>query len=186
MIQLKEGSIILENLESTNLHLYSDQKYLYIISDKEKIFFLKKNYLMNSFKYTKFKINSNIKDFSIDKFRYHNCFNINNYILLENKSDKEKGKMVLAEFSRNCDEYILNITDLKSSIKEDDEKDESKYKLSFNDNMLLMTQIKENSISISLPDFTVNNLIDDGFKFLLFDNTSFSIMDNNSDLKSNN
>ena len=185
MIQLKEGSIILENLESANLHLYSDQKYIYIISDKDKIFLLKKNYLMNSFKYTKYKINSNIKDVSIDKYRYHNCFNINNYILLENISDKEEGQMVLAEFSKDGDEYILNIANLKGSILENDEKDLIKYKLSYNDNILLMTQIILNSISISIPDFTVNNFIDKGFKFLLFDNTSFSVMDNNRDLNSN-
>ena len=183
MIQLKEGSIILENLESTNLYLYSDQKYLYIISDKDKIFLLKKNYLMNSFKYAKYKINSNIKDISIDKYRYHNCFNINNYILLENKSDEMEGKMFLAEFSRDGDEYILNIT---NSIFESDEKDLIKYKISYNDNILLITQIENNSISITIPDFTVNNFIDKGFKFLLFDNTSFSVMDNNSELNSNN
>ena len=186
MILLKEGSIALENLDSTNLHLYSDQKYLYLLSDKDKIFLLKKNYLMNSFKYSKYKINSNIKDVSIDKFRYHNCFNINNYILLENKSDKEERKIALAQFSKYCDEYILNITDLKSWIQENDEKNEIKYKLSFNDNMLLMTQIEQNSISISLPDFTANNYIENGFKFLLFDNTSFSVMDNNNDLNINN
>ena len=138
---------------------------------------------MNSFKYAKYKINSNIKDISIDKYRYHNCFNINNYILLENKSDEMEGKMFLAEFSRDGDEYILNIT---NSIFESDEKDLIKYKISYNDNILLITQIENNSISITIPDFTVNNFIDKGFKFLLFDNTSFSVMDNNSELNSNN
>ena len=193
MIQLKEGSIILENLESTNLYLYSDQKYLYIISDKDKIFLLKKNYLMNNFKYAKYKINSNIKEFSLDKYRYHNCFNINNYILLENKADnKKEKKMALAEFSKYSDEYILNITDLKNWFEEDDDSENSEkneineYKLSYNDSTLLMTLIQQNSIWISVPDFTENDLTENEFKFLLFDNTSFSAMDNISDLNSNN
>ena len=170
MILLKEGSIKLNVFECLNSYLYSDQKYLYVISDKNKIFVLKKNFSMDTYHYSKFTINSDNKDISIIEYRYHNCFNLNNFILMEKKSNNED--FILANFTKKNDEYTLNIIDINKTKRENNKEENTKYKVSYSDNIFLLMKIDHNAIYLTEPNFNMNNMLFLGNQFLPFDNSS--------------
>ena len=176
---LKEDLIKLNDFDCLNSYLYSDQKYIYVISENNKIFILKKNYSMNDYKYSKFRLDPNAEYISISDYKFHNCFNLNNFILLENKKDMED--LLLAQFSIKNNEYILNIINMNTLKKWICQQENVKYKISYNDNMFLVVKIEQNSIYLSLPDFNINNFIGKGIQFLPFDdNYNIFINDDNS------
>ena len=170
MLLLKEGLIKINDFDCLNSTIYSDQKYLYVISDKSKLFILKKDYSMDNYKYNKFIIKSKEKDFSIMDYRYHNCFNLNNIILLESKSNDEE--LLMANFIKKDDEYVLNIIDINKTKREKNKEQYHKYKISYCDDIFLLVKIDHNIINLTKPDFTKNNLIDNGIQFLPFNNSS--------------
>ena len=170
MLLLKEGLIKINDFDCLNSTLYSDQKYLYVISDKSKLFILKKDYSMDNYKYNKFIIKSKEKDVSITDYRYHNCFNLNNIILLESKSNNEE--LLMANFTKKDDEYVLNIIDINKTKREKQKEQYHKYKISYCDDIFLLVKIDYNIINLTKPDFTKNNLIDNGIQFLPFNNSS--------------
>ena len=170
MILLKEGSIKLNDFEYLNSYLYSDKNYLYVISDKNNIFVLKKNYLMDKYYYNKFTVNSDNKDISIMEYRYHNCFNLNNLILLEKKSNNED--FLLVNFTKQNDKYILNIIDINKTKREKNKEMYIKYKISYSDNIFLFMKITHDTIYFTEPNFNLNEILYVGNQFLPFDNSS--------------
>ena len=172
MILLKEGSIKLNNFACLNSYLYSDQNYLYVLSENNKIFVLNKNYSMDNYVYSDYIINSNNNDISINEYKYHNCFNLNNLILLENKNDKEE--LILVNISKRNNKYILNIINMHNSIIEKSQDGHRKTKISYNDNNFIAIIIDTDNISCSKPDFNINNFINIGIQFLPFDNSSIN------------
>ena len=173
MILLKEGKIKLDNFVCLKTYLYSDKKYLYALSDNKKIFILKKNYCMENYLYSEFSINSNLTDFSINDYKYHNCFNLSNLLLLENKNDKEE--LIISKITKKNDKYILNLIKMlnpKKEKKQEGNKEKIRYKLSYNDNSFLIIKIDSNSIFCSEHFFNENHFIQKGIQFLPFDNSS--------------
>ena len=182
MILLIEGFIKLNKFDCLNSYLYSDQKNFYVISDNNKLFILKKNYLMNNYKYSKYKLNKKAEYISISDYKYHNCFNLNNFIILENKKDIED--LLLAEFLNQNDEYILNITIINTLKKRICQENNSRFKISYNEEIFLVVKISSNDVYLSIPDFTVNSFIGKGIQFLPFDNSYNIIIDD--DITKNN
>ena len=184
MILLKEGLIKLDHFDCLNSYLYSDQEYFYVISDNNKLFTLKKNYLMDNYKYSKYRLNKNSEYISINDYKFHNCFNLNNFIILENKKDIED--LLLAEFSKDNDEYILNITIMNTLKKRICQEETTKFKISYNEDIFLVIKIVLNCIYLSIPNFNINIFIGKGIQFLPFDNNyNYNVNINNDYIYTN-
>ena len=182
MLLLKEGSIKLNDFDCSDSYLYSDQKYLYVISGENKIFVLKKNYSMENFEFSKLAKDSNIKN-SIKDDKNHNCFNINNFIILEKKKESKIDLFIVDFYKENNEYKYRNVKmNLPDAFFEDNEK--IKYIISYNDNTFLVTKINANYINISSSDFNAKDFILNGIQFLPFDyDCSYSYTHiNNNDL----
>ena len=168
MILLKEGAIKLDNFGCLNSYLYSDRKNIYVISDKNKIFVLKKNISMNNYLYSNYTITSKIEDVSLNAYKYHNFFSLNNLIILENKDNKEE--LAVLKIDIKDKKYILNIIEMNGFQRERIDETNRKFKISYNDNTLVFTKIEENNLYSFKNDFDIQQ----AFKFLPFDNSSIN------------
>ena len=179
MLLLKEGSTKLNDFDSSDSYLYSDQKYLYVISGENNIFVLKKNFSMDNFQFNKLSKNLENNNISIKDYKYHNSFNLNNYIILENK--KNSKDLIFANFIKENNEYNINLLKMNSPEYPSENQENNKFKISFNDNTFIVIQIIANFIEISIHNYKINDKILKGIQFLPFDNYTFI---NNSNIES--
>ena len=162
MTLLKEDKIKLNNLDYQNALLCSDKNNLYIINEN-KIFVMKKEYSMNSFQKYEFLKKGENKDISITDYKYYNCFNLENLLILENK--KDINDLILVQINHENNKYIFNLFPMKQSIP----KDEYKYILSYNENDFTFIKINNEMIYFSFNDCTEKCFLEMGCQFIPFE-----------------
>ena len=109
---IKENEIELEN-SFIPTKLLNDNKYLYCLSNSNKIFIIKKNYKLNNQKYANCMIISYDKDMKLNKelnsqsIKMYNCLSINDLIIIDDIDNKNKyiGKFICT----SNDNYLLNV-----------------------------------------------------------------------------
>ena len=131
---------------------------------------------MNNYLYSKYTLTSDIKDASINDYKYHNFFGLNNLIILENKNCKEE--LVVLKISIKDKKYILNIIKMNCSKSEKVGEGNKKYKISYNENTLISTKINGCNLYCSKYDFSISNIIQEAIKFLPFNNSSVNYVYN--------
>ena len=140
MTLLKEDKIQLNNFDCQNALLCSDKNNLYIITNQNKIFVMKKEYSMNSLQIYEFLQKGENKDISIGDYKYHNNFNLENLLILENKNDIND--LILVQINHENNKYIFNLYPIKQDIP----KDGYKYILSYNENEFAFIKINNEKI----------------------------------------
>jgi hypothetical protein len=123
---------------------------------------------MNNYLYSNYTITSKIEDVSLNAYKYHNFFSLNNLIILENKDNKEE--LAVLKISIKDKKYILNIIEMNGFQRERIDETNRKFKISYNDNTLVFTKIEENNLYSFKNDFDIQ----EAFKFLPFDNSSIN------------
>ena len=109
---IKENEIELEN-SFIPTKLLNDNKYLYCLSNSNKIFIIKKNYKLNNQKYANCVIISYDKDMKFNKelnsqsIKMYNCLSINDLIIIDDIDNKNKyiGKFICT----SNDNYLINV-----------------------------------------------------------------------------
>ena len=115
MILLKEGSIKFDNFKKEKSLLCSDKDKLYVISEENKVFVMKKEYSMNSFEMNELSINVENKSISVYDYKFYNNFNIDNLLILENKNDMSD--LLLVQTKKENNKYIFNLFPIKQNIE---------------------------------------------------------------------
>ena len=103
MILLKEEFIKFDNFKINKSLLCSDKDNLYVISEENKVFVMKKGYSMNSFELNDLSINFGNKNMSLNDYKYYNNLNIDNLLILENKNDIND--LLLVQTNRENNKY---------------------------------------------------------------------------------
>ena len=163
MTRLKEGLIENDHFKHQKSNLYSDKDNLYVIINDNKILATKKEYSMNSFEIKELSVNCENKTISILDYKYHNNFNLENLLILENKNDIND--ILLAEIYKENNKYIFKLVSIESNVPKDD----FRYKISYNNNIFTFTKIKENKIHFYFSDPFDENFSETGLRFLPFD-----------------
>ena len=166
MILLKEEFIKFDNFKINKSLLCSDKDNLYVISEENKVFVMKKGYSMNSFELNDLSINFGNKNMSLNDYKYYNNLNIDYLLILENKNDIND--LLLVQTNRENNKYIFNIIPIKQNI----EKKDFRYKISYNDHIFIFTKFNKNKISFAYTEAESDNFSEKGFQFLPFDTTS--------------
>ena len=146
----KEKNII-EFSNFIPIRLFNDSKYLYCISNSEKIFIIKRNFEFNMFKYAncKFKL-----DFQ--NFRMYNTFCINNYFIVEDITQNKKYSAIISNNIKK--EYTLEIFELKDEIQVKNlKKKDLILNITFNDNIYIITLLDFKEFELYFKIFTNDN-----------------------------
>ena len=178
MILLKEDLIKSDNFKCDKTFLYSDKDNLYVISENNRIFVMKKEYSMKSFESKELVINSENNDILITDYKCHNNFNIENLLILENK--KDINDLLLVQIYSENNKCIYKLLPIQQNLPNN----EFKYKISYNDNIFLFIKMDENNLYFSFNDMFEDNFTETGFQFRPFEinlKKDLYISDNNSD-----
>ena len=176
------------------IRLINDSKYLYCLSNSDKIFILKINYSLNKSKYSQCK-------FNFDNYRMYNTFCFNNYIILKNINNNKKYSAII---NKNIKEDIfIEINELKDENQIKDSKgNDCILNLSFNENKYVVTKLNintlefyfniinndENNKYLLFPfydcylDFTIDNYYEKNLNRICFDLNTFGNTDNKNKL----
>ena len=163
MTLMKEDKIKLDNFDCQNALLCSDKTNLYIITNENKIFVMKKEYSMNSLQKYDFLQKSENKDISISDYKYYNTFKLENLLILENK--KDINDLILVRINHENNKYIFNLYPIKQDIP----KDEYKYLLSYNENEYTFIKINNEMIYFSFNENTNKFFFERGCQFIPFE-----------------
>ena len=163
MILLKENSFKFENYKNQNSILFSDKDNIYVYSEENKLFVMKKEYLMNQFEIYELSINCKIKDITINDYKYYNNFNLENLLILENKNNFND--LLLVQVNKDENKFILNLFPIKANIP----KNEYRYKITYNDKVFIFIRLNENKVYFSFTEAEEDNFAEIGFQFLPYD-----------------
>ena len=146
--------------------LYNDNKYLYCISNSNKILMIKRNPKLDKQKYINCNIRLYNKDLKYDKkiiellpYKMYNSLSINNLFVLINT---DWLKNYLAKFVNiENDNYILYLYELEGQS-------ENRLNITYNDKKFITTKIKGNELFYNMTSKDFNNFIDKGISLLPF------------------
>ena len=165
MSLIKEDKIKLNNFECQNASLCSDKNNLYIITNENKIFVMKKEYSMNSFQQYEFSIKNENKDISITDYKYYNSFNLENLLILENR--KDINDLLLVQVEQENNKYIFNLF----PIKQNTSNQVFKYIFSYNESMFVFIKINNDEIYFSYTDAYNTKFFETDLKFVSFESS---------------
>ena len=163
MLLIKEEIIKNDNFKYQKSFLYSDKNNIYVITDENKIFSMKKEYSMNTFAINDLSIKCENKNISLVNYKFYNCFNLENLLILENKNDTND--LLLVQIYKENEHYIFNLFESKQNI----EQDKFRYKFCYNDSIFLFIKKNDNKLYFYLNLFFSNYYADGGFQFLPFE-----------------
>ena len=180
LILINQNKIALQN-SFIPKKLLNDNKYIYCLSNNDKILILKINLIFEKIRYISYSIKlyeenkiSNIPN--INSFKMYNTLVINNSFILDNIESKKK---YLARFFNKNDNFVLKIYKINNY---EDNDYESLLRISYNDYKFIITKLNLESFELyfDMTFLNYNNFFHNGIMFL-----PFNFNNNNYDYSNN-